>query len=171
MRPANQAPSSFDRHRDSRNLPGIGSKPRTWLTDRANLLAFPVTNAANAAIQALSAQGNSQPIGPILPCYGGAADIVTPNATERGLLNIAAISVSLRGTSVECWTALLVALASAGALENAPVAALAPGHTGAPRPLARLAAAFTLVKTVPITATLGAVDIAAARWPWVHRRC
>ncbi|MYK59624.1 MAG: hypothetical protein F4027_13860 [Rhodospirillaceae bacterium] len=72
---------------------------------------------------------------------------------------------------MECWAALLVARASADALENATVAALAPGHTGAPRPLAQLAADFTLVKTVPIAATLRAAVIAAARWPWVHRRC
>ena len=66
--------------------------PEGRLTDRANILVFPGIDAANAAIHALSALGNAQPIGPILLGYGGAAHIVTPNATVRGLLNIAAIA-------------------------------------------------------------------------------
>ena len=66
--------------------------PEARLTDRANILVFPGMDAANAAIHALSALGNAQPIGPILLGYGGAAHIVTPNATVRGLLNVAAIA-------------------------------------------------------------------------------
>ncbi len=66
--------------------------PCARLTDRANILVFPGMDAANAAIHALSALGNAQPIGPILLGYGGAAHIVTPNATVRGLLNVAAIA-------------------------------------------------------------------------------
>ncbi len=66
--------------------------PEARLTERANILVFPGMDAANAAIHALSALGNAQPIGPILLGYGGAAHIVTPNATVRGLLNIAAIA-------------------------------------------------------------------------------
>ena len=65
--------------------------PAARLTDRANILVFPGMDAANAAIHALSALGNAQPIGPILLGYGGAAHIVTPDATVRGLLNVAAI--------------------------------------------------------------------------------
>jgi len=65
---------------------------------------------------------------------------------------------------------LPLALAAADALENVTVAALALGYAGAPSPLAWLAAAFTLVKTVLIVVTLGAVGIGATRWLWARRR-
>ena len=77
---------AFDKAARDRFLPGAR------LTDRANILIFPGMDAANAAIHALSALGNAQPIGPILLGYNGAAHIVTPNATVRGLLNVAAIA-------------------------------------------------------------------------------
>ena len=77
---------AFDKAARDRFLPGAR------LTDRANILIFPGMDAANAAIHALSVLGNAQPIGPILLGYNGAAHIVTPNATVRGLLNVAAIA-------------------------------------------------------------------------------
>ncbi|MYE01209.1 MAG: NADP-dependent malic enzyme [Alphaproteobacteria bacterium] len=66
--------------------------PDARLTDRANILVFPGMDAANAAINALTALGNAQPIGPLLLGYDGAAHIVTPAVTVRGLLNVAAIA-------------------------------------------------------------------------------
>ncbi len=66
--------------------------PDARLTDRANILVFPGMDAANAAINALTTLGNAQPIGPVLLGYNGAAHIVTPAVTVRGLLNVAAIA-------------------------------------------------------------------------------
>ena len=77
---------AFDKAARDRFLPGAR------LTDRANVLVFPGMDAANAAIDALTTLGNAQPIGPLLLGYGGAAHIVTPAVTVRGLLNVAAIA-------------------------------------------------------------------------------
>ena len=77
---------AFDKAARDRFLPGAR------LTDRANILVFPGMDAANAAINALTALGNAQPIGPVLLGYEGAAHIVTPAVTVRGLLNMAAIA-------------------------------------------------------------------------------
>ena len=52
----------------------------------------------------------------------------------------------------------------------ATVAALALSHAGEPSPLAWLAGAFTLVKTVLIYATLGAVSAGTIRWLWSRLR-
>ena len=62
------------------------------------------------------------------------------------------------------------ALASADALENVTVAALALSHDGAPSQLAWLAAVFTLVKTVLIVATLAVICVGGVRWLWVRTR-
>ena len=77
---------AFDKAARDRFLPGAR------LTDRANILVFPGMDAANAAINALTTLGNAQPIGPVLIGYNGAAHIVTPAVTVRGLLNVAAIA-------------------------------------------------------------------------------
>ena len=66
--------------------------PGARLTERANILVFPGMDAANAAIDALTSPGNAQPIGPVLLGYNGAAHIVAPAVTVRGLLNVAAIA-------------------------------------------------------------------------------
>ncbi len=66
--------------------------PCARLTDRANILVFPGMDAANAAINALTTLANAEPIGPILLGYRGAANIVTPAVTARGLLNVAALA-------------------------------------------------------------------------------
>ena len=59
---------------------------------------------------------------------------------------------------------LPLAAAVADALENATVAALALSHAGAPAPVAWLAAAFTLTKTVLFCAALAAICVGALRW-------
>ncbi len=61
---------------------------------------------------------------------------------------------------------LPLALAAADALENATVAALVLGYAGGPSPLAWVAAAFTLVKTLLIVAVLAATVVGAVRWLW-----
>ena len=66
---------------------------------------------------------------------------------------------------------LPLALASADALENATIAALVLGYAGGTSPLAWVAAAFTLVKTVLIVAVLAATIAGAARWLWRRRQC
>lgn len=65
---------------------------------------------------------------------------------------------------------LPLALASADALENVTVAALALGYTGVPSPLAWMAASFTLLKTVLMAATLGAASVGIGRWLSVRQR-
>jgi malate dehydrogenase (oxaloacetate-decarboxylating)(NADP+) len=66
--------------------------PDAELTDPANLLIFPSLDAANAAMNVLKSLGDGQPVGPLLLGAGGRAQIVTPSATSRGLLNITAIA-------------------------------------------------------------------------------
>ncbi|MCY4260336.1 MAG: NADP-dependent malic enzyme [Rhodobacteraceae bacterium] len=66
--------------------------PCARLTDRANVLVFPGMDAANAAINALTTLANAEPIGPILLGFKGAANIVTPVVTARGLLNVTALA-------------------------------------------------------------------------------
>ncbi len=65
---------------------------------------------------------------------------------------------------------LALTLAAADIAENLTVAALTLAHTGAPSPLAWLAAVFTLIKTVLIAATLAATGIGAIRWLWTRMR-
>ena len=59
---------------------------------------------------------------------------------------------------------LPVALASADALENVTVAALALRHDGEPSPSAWLAAVFTLIKTGLLVATLVVLCAGALNW-------
>ena len=63
---------------------------------------------------------------------------------------------------------LPLAMAAADILENMTVAGLALSHAGAPSPLAWLAAAFTLTKTVLIAASAAALGVGIVRWLW-HR--
>ena len=65
---------------------------------------------------------------------------------------------------------LPLATALADVLENVTVAALALGHDGSPSPIAWLAAAFTLVKTVLVAATLAVTYVGVMRWVWMRRR-
>jgi len=65
---------------------------------------------------------------------------------------------------------LPLALAFADVLENVTVAVLALSHDGAPSPLAWLAAAFTLVKTILIVATLAAVCAGGTLRLWARIR-
>ncbi len=65
---------------------------------------------------------------------------------------------------------LPLALALADVLENTTVAALALSHDGAPSPLVWLAAAFTLVKTILIVATLAAVSAGGMLRLWARIR-
>ena len=65
---------------------------------------------------------------------------------------------------------LAPAVASADALENITVAALALSHDGAPTPLAWPAAVLTLVKTLLAVTTLAAACIGATRWLWGRMR-
>ena len=63
---------------------------------------------------------------------------------------------------------LPLAAAAADVLENMTVAGLALSHAGPPSPLAWLAAAFTLVKTVLIAATAAALGVGAVRRLWLR---
>lgn len=65
---------------------------------------------------------------------------------------------------------LPLALASADALENVTIAALALSHAGAPTPLASLAAAFTLLKWLLCAATLSATAAGVLNWLRVRIR-
>ena len=65
---------------------------------------------------------------------------------------------------------LPLALAAADVLENVTVAVLALSHDGEPSPLAWLAAAFTLIKTGLIVATLAAIGAGGMLWLWARIR-
>ena len=65
---------------------------------------------------------------------------------------------------------LPLAMAAADVLENMTIAGLALSHAGAPTPLAWLAAAFTLVKTVLIDATAAALGVGTIWWLWRRLR-
>lgn len=65
---------------------------------------------------------------------------------------------------------LPLALASADALENVTIAALALSHAGAPTPLASLAAAFTVLKWLLCAATLSATAAGVLNWLRVRIR-
>jgi malate dehydrogenase (oxaloacetate-decarboxylating)(NADP+) len=70
--------------------------PDSRLTGRANLLIMPSTDAANACQNALKSLADGLPVGPILMGMDGAAHIVTPSITARGLLNVAALAAGGR---------------------------------------------------------------------------
>ena len=62
------------------------------ISEPANLLIFPSLDAANASMNILKTLGDGQPVGPLLLGAGGRAQIMTPSATSRGMLNITAIA-------------------------------------------------------------------------------
>jgi malate dehydrogenase (oxaloacetate-decarboxylating)(NADP+) len=67
--------------------------PNALLKGSANLLIMPSLDAANITFNALKVLADAQPIGPILLGVNGAAHIVTPSITVRGLVNMTAAAV------------------------------------------------------------------------------
>ena len=68
--------------------------PGSRLSEPANLLIMPTLEAASATKGALRTLADGLQVGPILLGYGGAANIVTPAVTARGILNVAALAAS-----------------------------------------------------------------------------
>ncbi len=66
--------------------------PDARLTGAANLLIMPSMDSASAVRNALKSLAGGLEVGPILMGMGGAAHIVTPSTTTRGLLNVAALA-------------------------------------------------------------------------------
>jgi malate dehydrogenase (oxaloacetate-decarboxylating)(NADP+) len=75
--------------------------PNARLKGPANLLIMPSLDAANIAFNTLKVLGDGQAVGPILLGLNGAAHVVTPSITVRGLLNMTAIAVYDAQVSVE----------------------------------------------------------------------
>ena len=67
--------------------------PNSLLSGSANLLMMPNLDAANIALNLLTALGDGLAIGPILLGASRPAHIVTPSTTVRGLVNMTAIAV------------------------------------------------------------------------------
>ena len=66
--------------------------PDSRLEGAANLLIMPSLDAASAVKNALKSLAGGLQVGPILMGMQGAAHIVTPTITARGLLNVAALA-------------------------------------------------------------------------------
>ena len=75
--------------------------PNALLKGPANLLIMPSLDAANIAFNTLKVLGDGQAVGPILLGVNGAAHVVTPSITVRGLLNMTAIAAYDAQVSVE----------------------------------------------------------------------
>ena len=75
--------------------------PNALLKGPANLLIMPSLDAANIAFNTVKVLGEGQAVGPILLGVNGAAHVVTPSITVRGLLNMTAIAVYDAQVSVE----------------------------------------------------------------------
>jgi malate dehydrogenase (oxaloacetate-decarboxylating)(NADP+) len=75
--------------------------PNALLKGSANLLIMPSLDAANIAFNTVKVLGDGQAVGPILLGVNGAAHVVTPSITVRGLLNMTAIAVYDAQVSVE----------------------------------------------------------------------
>jgi malate dehydrogenase (oxaloacetate-decarboxylating)(NADP+) len=67
--------------------------PNSRLTGSANLLVMPTVDAANIAFNLLKALGDGLSVGPMLVGAGGAAHVLTPTVTTRGILNMTAVAV------------------------------------------------------------------------------
>jgi malate dehydrogenase (oxaloacetate-decarboxylating)(NADP+) len=67
--------------------------PNALLNGVANLLIMPNLDAANITFNSLRVLADGQPVGPILLGVNGAAHIVAPSITVRGLINMTAIAV------------------------------------------------------------------------------
>ncbi|MFN3614624.1 MAG: NADP-dependent malic enzyme [Rubrimonas sp.] len=68
--------------------------PQSRLTGQANLLIMSSMEAASAARNALKSLAGGLQVGPILMGMQGAAHVVTPSITARGLLNVAALAAA-----------------------------------------------------------------------------
>jgi malate dehydrogenase (oxaloacetate-decarboxylating)(NADP+) len=66
--------------------------PNSRLRGPANLLVMPTLDAANISLKMLKTLGEGLSIGPILLGARRAAHILTPSATVRGILNMAAVA-------------------------------------------------------------------------------
>ena len=66
--------------------------PGSRLTGQANLMIMSSLEAASAVRNALKALAGGLQVGPILMGLDGAAQVVTPSFTARGLLNVAALA-------------------------------------------------------------------------------
>jgi len=66
--------------------------PESRLNGPANLLMMSDTNSANAAANMMKTIGGAMRVGPILLGFEGKAHILTPSATTRGLINMAALA-------------------------------------------------------------------------------
>ncbi|HJT07235.1 MAG TPA: NADP-dependent malic enzyme [Stellaceae bacterium] len=75
--------------------------PNALLKGPANLLIMPSLDAANIAFNTVKVLGDGQAVGPILLGVNGAAHVVTPSITVRGLLNMTAIAAYDAQVSVE----------------------------------------------------------------------
>jgi malate dehydrogenase (oxaloacetate-decarboxylating)(NADP+) len=67
--------------------------PSSRLTGEANLLVMPTLDAANIAFNMVKILGEGLTIGPILLGAALPAHILTPSATVRGIVNMAAFAV------------------------------------------------------------------------------
>ncbi len=66
--------------------------PNSRLRGQANLLVMPTLDAANISLKMLKAISDGLSIGPMLLGAGRTAHILTPSATVRGILNMAAVA-------------------------------------------------------------------------------
>jgi malate dehydrogenase (oxaloacetate-decarboxylating)(NADP+) len=66
--------------------------PESRLHGSANLLIMSSMEAASAVRNALKSLAGGLQVGPVLMGMEGAAHVVTPSITARGLLNVAAIA-------------------------------------------------------------------------------
>ena len=66
--------------------------PESRLKDPANLLIMGDSNTANAAANMMKTIGGAMRVGPMLLGFEGKAHILTPSATTRGLINMAALA-------------------------------------------------------------------------------
>ena len=67
--------------------------PDSKLTGQANLLVFPNLDAANITLGVVKAMTDSLHVGPILLGAAQPAHILSPSATSRGVVNMAALAV------------------------------------------------------------------------------
>jgi malate dehydrogenase (oxaloacetate-decarboxylating)(NADP+) len=68
--------------------------PDSRLTGPANLFIMPSMDAASATRNAVKSLMGGLQVGPILMGLGGAAHVVTPSITARGLLNVATLAAA-----------------------------------------------------------------------------
>jgi malate dehydrogenase (oxaloacetate-decarboxylating)(NADP+) len=64
------------------------------LRDDANLLLFPTLDAANITMNVVKVTSDALHVGPVLLGAASPAHILTPSATSRGVVNMAAIAVA-----------------------------------------------------------------------------